>query len=44
MKSASSQTVARAFEVAFLVVLVLAEITFMMGGWWVWLEYTQSHS
>jgi hypothetical protein len=44
MKSAGHAVMARTFEIVFLVALLLAQMAFVMGGWWMWLEYTRTHA
>ena len=39
MKSSVGPQIARTLEVAFLVLLMLSEIAFICGGWWVWLQH-----
>lgn len=44
MKSTAGSAVTRTLEVVFLVLLLVAEVTFLMGGWWAWLAYTRTHA
>ena len=44
MKSAAGNSLSRTLEIVFFVVLLAAEVAFMMGGWWVWLEYSRTHA
>jgi hypothetical protein len=44
MKPAAQSLFARTCEVTFFVLLLVSEVAFIMGGWWLWLEYSSARA
>lgn len=44
MKTSAEPAFTRTCEVVLLVTLLVAQMAFVMGGWWVWLAYTSARA